>query len=78
MAGIEVINSDMLTAQLSLIPRRIRTAIERQALTEASELAVEALRANTPEETGALRRSLAFDIRKWHGGTVVAGIIGAD
>jgi hypothetical protein len=41
-------------------------------------LVVGKFRENAPAETGALRRSLKFDVRKYRGGNIVVGLIGAD
>jgi hypothetical protein len=36
------------------------------------------LRENAPSETGALKKSFVYDIRKYKGGNVLAGIVGAN
>ncbi|MCL2710768.1 MAG: HK97 gp10 family phage protein [Planctomycetaceae bacterium] len=76
--SIELINADFLRAQLLQIPQKIRVAVETKAVREASQLIVGRFRENAPSETGALRRSLKFDVRKYRGGNIVVGIVGAD
>ncbi|MDR0328195.1 MAG: hypothetical protein LBI05_07875 [Planctomycetaceae bacterium] len=79
MSGrVELINADLVTARLLAIPQKIREAVERTALSEANKLAVGRLRANAPSESGALKKSFVYDIRKYKGGNVLAGIVGAD
>lgn len=75
---IELINSDMLAAQLLAIPQNIRSAIETKAMREAEKLLVGELRAATPEETGALKKSYTGVTRKYQGGNVIVGLAGAD
>jgi len=79
MSGrIELINVDVVAASLLAIPAKIREAVERKALNEANKLAIGRLRTNAPAETGALKNSFVYDIRKYKGGAVFAGIVGAD
>jgi len=77
-SSIELINTDIVTAQLLGIPAKIRETIERQAIHRANVSAVGTLRQNTPVETGALRKSFKYDIRKYKGGDVIVGLSGAD
>ena len=78
MGRIDLINADTVSARLLAIPEKLRQAVEREALGEANKLAVGRLRENAPSETGALKKSLVYDIRKYKGGNVLAGIIGAN
>ena len=79
MSGrVELINADIVMARLLGMPSKIRETVERKALVEANKLAIGRLRENTPTETGALKKSFKYDIRKWKGGNVLAGIVGAD
>jgi len=76
--SIELINADIVAAHLLQIPQKLRVAVETKAVREASQLVVGKFRENAPAETGALRRSLKFDVRKYRGGNIVVGLIGAD
>jgi len=78
MTRIELINSDLVTAQLLGIPQRVRTAIEKEAVKHANTIAVSMLRQSAPVETGALRKSFKYDIRTYKGGSVVVGLAGVD
>ena len=75
---IELINANIVAAHLLVIPQKLRTAVETKAVREASKLIVGKFRENAPKESGALRKSLKFDVRKYRGGNVVVGLIGAD
>lgn len=77
MARIELVNSATVQAYLLAIPREIRRKVEREALTEAGKFAVGQLKENAPSETGALKKSLAYDIRQYKGGNVLATLVGA-
>ena len=78
MSRFELVNEGLLAAQLLGIPEKIRTAIQTKAIREANKLVVGKLRENTPVETGALKKSFTHDIRRWKGGNVIAGLVGAD
>jgi hypothetical protein len=79
MSGrIDLINADMLSAQLLSIPQKIRDTVERKALTEINKLVVRTLASNVPSETGALKRSLGSQIRKFKDGNVMFGLVGPD
>ena len=75
---IELINADIVAAHLLAIPQKIRVAVETKAVREASKVIVGQFRQNAPVETGALQKSLKFDVRKYRGGNIVVGLIGAD
>jgi hypothetical protein len=82
MAGIELIGSDILAAQLLGIPQKIRTAIETTAMKEAGKLVAGTLQQNIAaaglQGTGALQKSIKQDVRVGRGGSVVIGRVGAD
>jgi hypothetical protein len=82
MAGIELVGSDILAAQLLAIPQRIRTAIETTAMKEAGKLVSETLQQNISsavlQGTGALQKSIKHDVRNYRGGELVIGRVGAD
>ena len=75
---IELVNSAVLTAQLLAIPEKIRVAVERKAVDDATKLIVGTLRQNAPAETGALAKSFNRLIRGYQSGRVLVGLAGAD
>jgi len=76
---IELINSNILTAQLLAIPKNIRVAVETKAMKEIGKIAVDALRANnTANETGALKYSFKSDVVKNKDADVIIGRTGVD
>jgi hypothetical protein len=80
MGRIEIIGSSGVIAGLLAIPQQARRALERTVLKDANELVVDALRARIAAEsteTGALKKSITSDIRKYKGGNVLVGLVGA-
>jgi len=78
MAGIELINSNRVIAELLAIPKQARRVIEQTAMKEANKLVAGTLKENVPVETGALKKAITHDIRKYRGGNVLVGLVGAD
>jgi len=76
--SIELINADIVAAHLLAIPEKVRGAVEKKAVREASQLIVGKFRENSPVDSGALRRSLKSDVRQYRGGKIIVGLIGAD
>ena len=75
---IDLVNSEILAAQLLAIPQKMRIAIEKKAVYEANKLIVGTLRQNAPAETGALAKSFRSEIRPYQNGRVIVGLSGAD
>jgi HK97 gp10 family phage protein len=76
--SVELVGSDILTARLLAIPEKIRRQVETQAIRQGNQLVLTSLRQQVPTETGTLQKSLKHDIRKYKGGNLLVGRVGAD
>lgn len=77
MIGKAKITGDReLKKKLASLPQAMQNKIGRQALAEAAKAYRKEIRANTPKDTGALRKEIRFKIRRTQRGQY-RGIVGA-
>lgn len=67
-----------LTALFRELPKRVATKGLRQAMTAAATPTVKATRADTPKQSGLLKKSITKKVKTYKGGERVVAVIGAN
>lgn len=60
------------------LPKRVRSKGLRQAMTAASAPTVKATKADTPKQSGLLKKATTKKVKTYKGGDVVVAVIGAN